>query len=112
MIANFKYVDKSTPIHRLDPRTKLLLLLAAAFTAASLRDLRALLVLLALAVVYYALARLSWRDTRNAWRFFLFFIVVIVGFNTLIAGAGGDGQGAIVLLRLPLGIAITWVNLI
>src|SRR3712207_3696444 len=98
MIASFKYVDKSTPIHRLDPRTKIVLLLAAAFTAASVRDLRALLVLLALAVLYYALARLSWRDTRAAWRFFLFFIVVVVGFNTVISGAGGGEQGAVVLL--------------
>ncbi len=111
MIATFKYVDKSTPIHRLDPRTKFVLLLAAAFTAASLRDLRALLGLLALAVVYYALARLSWRDTRTAWRFFLFFIVIIVGFNTVIAGAGG-AEGGPVLLRLPFGIAITWPNVI
>jgi energy-coupling factor transport system permease protein len=112
MIATFKYIDKSTPIHRLDPRTKIVLLLCAAFTAASIRDLRALLVLLGLAIVYYAMARLPWRDTRGAWRFFLFFIVVIVGFNTIIAGAGGGDQGDIVLLRWPFGIAITWQNIV
>jgi energy-coupling factor transport system permease protein len=112
MIASFKYIDKSTPIHRLDPRTKIVLLLCAAFTAASIRDLRALLLLLALAVVYYSLARLPWSATRSAWRFFLFFIVVIVGFNTLIAGAGGGGTGEIVLVRLPFGIAVTWQNIV
>ena len=112
MIASFKYVDKSTPIHRLDPRTKIVLLLAAAFTAASLRDLRALLALLVMAMVYYALAQLPWRDTRHAWRFFLFFILVVVGFNTLIAGAGGNEAGGVVLLDLPLGIVITWAKLI
>ena len=111
MIASFKYIDKATPIHRLDPRTKIVLLLAAAFTAASLRDLRALLVLFALATTYFTLAQLRWRDTRTAWRFFLFFIVVVVGFNTLIAGAGG-GAGETVLAQLPFGIAITWENLI
>jgi energy-coupling factor transport system permease protein len=112
MIASFKYLDKSTPIHRLDPRTKIVLLLCAAFTAASLRDLRALLVLLALTIVYYALARLPWKETRTAWKFFLFFIVVVVGFNTLIAGSGAPDQGAVVLVRLPLGIQITWQNVI
>jgi energy-coupling factor transport system permease protein len=112
MIASFKYLDKPTPIHRLDPRTKIVLLLCAAFTAASLRDLRALLVLLLLSIVYYSLARLPWRETRAAWRFILFFIVVLVGFNTLILGTAGAGQQAIVLLRLPLGIQITWPNVI
>ena len=112
MLANFKYIDIATPIHRLDPRTKIVLLLCAAFTVASLRDLRALLPLLVLAMIYYALARLPWRATRAAWRFFLFFIVVIVGFNTLIAGTGRAEPGDIVLVRLPFGIDITWRNLI
>jgi energy-coupling factor transport system permease protein len=112
MIASFKYLDKSTPIHRLDPRTKIVLLLCTAFTAASVRDLRALLALLALAIIYYALARLPWRETRAAWRFIIFFIFVLAGFNTLILGAGAVGQDAIVLLRLPLGIQITWQTLI
>jgi energy-coupling factor transport system permease protein len=88
------------------------LLLCAAFTAASLRDLRALLALLALAIVYYALARLPWSATRRAWSFFLFFIVVVVGFNTLIAGSGRPDPNAIVLVQLPLGIQITWQNVI
>jgi energy-coupling factor transport system permease protein len=112
MIASFKYIDKSTPIHRLDPRTKIVLLLCAAFTAASIRDLRALGFLLGLAIVYYTLARLPWSATRGAWRFFLFFIVVIVGFNTLIAGAAGGDDGSVVLLRLPFGIDVTWQNVI
>jgi energy-coupling factor transport system permease protein len=112
MIANFSYVEKSSFIHRLDPRTKIILLLAAAFTAASLRDLRVLFVLLVLAVCYYALARLPWSATRRAWRFFIFFIVVVVGFNTIIAGAGSSEVNAVVLLRLPLGILVTWANLI
>lgn len=112
MIASFKYIDKSTPIHRLDPRTKIVLLLCAGFTAASLRDLRALLVLLLLAIVYYTLARLPWSATRNAWRFFIFFIVVIVGFNTVLLGAGSTSQNSLVLWQLPLGIAITWENIV
>jgi energy-coupling factor transport system permease protein len=112
MIASFKYLEKSTPIHRLDPRTKIVLLLCAACTAASLRDLRALLALLALAIVYYALAQLPWSATRRAWNFFLFFIVVVVGFNTLIAGSGRPDPNTIELVQLPLGIQITWQNII
>lgn len=112
MIATFKYIEQSTPIHRLDPRTKLVLLLVATFTAASLRDLRLLVPLLALTVVYYSLARLPWRETRGAWSFFFFFIIVLVGVNTLFSGTWSADPNPIVLLQLPFGIAVTWRSLI
>lgn len=112
MIATFQYIASDSPVHRLDPRTKIIMLLCAAFTAAALRDLRALAALLALAIVYYSLARLPWRATRTAWTFFLFFIVVVVSVNTLIAGSGGRSDDSVVLLQLPLGIRITWQNVI
>jgi energy-coupling factor transport system permease protein len=112
MIASFRYLNTATPIHRLDPRTKIVLVLCTAFTAATVRDLRALAALLALALIYYALARLPWRETRAAWRFIFVFIFILVGVNTLILGAGGNQPGALVLLRLPLGIRITWPNVI
>src|SRR5690242_11716206 len=101
MIASFKYLDKPTPIHRLDPRAKIVMLLSTAFTAATVRDLRALVVLLALAAIYYALARLPWAETRAAWKFIFVFIFVLVGVNTLILGTGTSATGAIVLVRLP-----------
>lgn len=112
MIANFKYIDAATPIHRLDPRTKIVLLLCVSLIAAALRDLRVLLALLALTALYYSLARLPWRATRTAWTFILFLIIFVVGFNTLIAGTGQVDQGSVVLLRLPLGIRISWQNVI
>jgi energy-coupling factor transport system permease protein len=112
MIASFKYLNTSTPIHRLDPRTKIVLMLCTAFTAATVRDLRALAGLLALALLYYALARLPWRETRAAWRFIFVFIFILVGVNTLILGTAGNQPGALVLLRLPLGIRISWPNVI
>ncbi|NJM07084.1 energy-coupling factor transporter transmembrane protein EcfT [Candidatus Gracilibacteria bacterium] len=113
MIASFKYYPSNSPIHRLDPRTKFALLLVATFSAALLPDLRVLLVLLALAVLYYSLARLPWQQTRTAWSFFIFFIVVVVGFNTVIAGAGSGGaDSSPVLLPLPLGLDITWRDVI
>ena len=112
MIASFKYLDTNTPIHRLDPRTKIVLMLCTAFTAATVRDLRALALLLALALLYYSLARLPWRETRGAWRFIFFFIFILVGINTLLLGSAGSQPGAVVLVRLPLGIRITWPNVV
>lgn len=112
MIASFKYHKKDTVIHRLDPRTKFVLLLCVAFTAATITDLRVLLVILALAALYYFLARLPWRETRAAWKFIFFFIFVLVGFSTLIFGAANHEENPIVLVALPFGFTITWQNVI
>lgn len=112
MIANFQYLPRSTPIHRLDPRTKIILLLCATTTAAFLTDLRLLLGLICVAFVYYSLARLPWSVTRRAWTFFLVFIVLVVGLNTLIAGASNARPDDLVLFRLPPGIQITWQKVI
>jgi energy-coupling factor transport system permease protein len=113
MIANFVYIDKPTIIHRLDPRTKILLVLCVAFTAGSLRDIRALTALLILSFIYYSLARLPWHATKRAWTFILFFIVIMVGINSLFLGTGTVGEDTTpVLLSLPIGITITWSMLI
>jgi len=111
VIVHFTYIPGVSPIHRLDPRTKLILLLCSAFTAASLQDLRVLLVLLALAAFYYSLARLPWRATRAAWSFFLFFIVFLVGSNTLLMGTGTLQTGDLVLVRLGW-MKISWHGVI
>lgn len=89
-----------------------MLLLCVAFTAATIADLRVLLVILALAALYYFLARLPWRETRAAWKFIFFFIFVLVGFSTLIFGAANHEENSIVLVALPFGFTITWQNVI
>ena len=112
MIASFKYIDKPTFVHRLDPRTKIIITLVTAFTAAMIRDLRVLAAVLALALVYYLLARIPWREVRAAWTFIFFFIFILVGLNTLLLGSGSNEPNDVVLVQFPFGIALSWANLI
>ncbi|MCU0519725.1 MAG: energy-coupling factor transporter transmembrane protein EcfT [Anaerolineae bacterium] len=75
-------------------------------------DIRFLLCFLGVVLVQYALARVTWAETRRGWTFILIFAVGIVALNTLFTGRGGPGevlQGGHVLWRTDwrvLGLAI------
>ena len=53
----FLYLDRDTPIHRLDPRTKILLTLLSFAMALMFRDIPVLLVVTALVLFIEALRR-------------------------------------------------------
>ena len=87
MFATFKYLPGQTFVHRLDPRTKLMVIALVTIGTVVVDDVRVLLVLLALSLVYYALARLPWRLTWQAWAVVLFFSIVLIGlFNATLFG--------------------------
>jgi energy-coupling factor transport system permease protein len=87
MFATFKYLPGQSFIHRLDPRTKLIVFILLTMGTIIIDDIRMMLPLLGLALVYYALARLPWRETWRAWLFVLFFSFVLIGlFSTTLFG--------------------------
>lgn len=102
MLVTFKYLAKETPIQRLDPRAKFIFLLCFLFSVTQFWDLRLLLLFFALALGYYALAQLPFRETRRAWFFIVFFAVVLVGINTIFTRGGRRFETVHVLFRLPL----------
>lgn len=102
MLVTFKYLAKDTPIHRLDPRAKFIFLLCFLLSVTQFWDLRVLLAFFGLAMGYYALARLPFRETRRAWFFMVFFAVVLVGVNTLFVRGGRRFETEHILFRLPL----------
>ena len=79
MFATFKFLPGQTVIHRLDPRTKLLVIVLATVGTVLVDDVRVLLALLVVALAYYSLARLPWRSTWRAWAVVLFFSIVLIG---------------------------------
>jgi energy-coupling factor transport system permease protein len=79
VFATFKYLPGQTFIHRLDPRTKLIVIALVTVTTVVVDDVRVLLALFVLALGYYALARLPWRLTWKAWAVVLFFSIVLIG---------------------------------
>ena len=102
MLVTFEYLAKDTPIHRLDPRAKFIFLLCFLFSVTQFWDLRLLLAFFGVAMGYYALARLPFRETRRAWFFMVFFAVVLVGVNTLFVRGGRRFETEHILFRLPL----------
>lgn len=92
MLINFPYIKRDSPIHRLDPRSKLILLLAFGFAAAQTSNFWVILAGFILAAFYYSQAHLKWIETRRAWIFIIALNVMLIGVNYFLSG-GGVVQG-------------------
>ena len=88
MLIAWRYRERDTIIQRLDPRARIIFMLTMLFSIIQFWDLRIELLFLGIAVLQYALARLTWRETRRAWilvSFIIFFMTVL----TFFTGRGG-----------------------
>ncbi len=105
MLINFPYIKRDTPIHRLDPRAKLILLLAFGFAAAQTSNFWVILAGFILAAFYYHQARLKWIETRRAWILIIALNVMLLVVNYFLSGGavvqGVDLSHQHVLFTLP-----------
>lgn len=92
MLINFPYIKRDTPIHRLDPRVKLVLLFLYGFAAAQTSNMIFMLCGLIMAATYYSLARLKWSETKRAWIFIIIINFMIIVVNYFLS-AGAVVQG-------------------
>src|SRR5579875_180407 len=92
MLINFPYIKRDTPIHRLDPRAKFLLLLGWGLAAAQTSNFWFMLVGFTGAAWYYSLARLKWSETRRVWYFIIFLNFMLIFVNYFLSG-GAIVQG-------------------
>ncbi|MBM4464285.1 MAG: energy-coupling factor transporter transmembrane protein EcfT [Chloroflexi bacterium] len=88
MLIAWKYRERDTIIQRLDPRARIIFMLAMLFSVIQFWDLRITLGFLALALAQYFLARLTWRDTRRAW-LLISILIVFMTILTFLTGRGG-----------------------
>ena len=88
MLIAWKYRERNTIIQRLDPRARIIFMLAMLFSVIQFWDLRVTLGFLALALTQYFLARLTWRDTRRAW-LLISILIVFMTILTFLTGRGG-----------------------
>lgn len=88
MLIAWRYRERDTLIQRLDPRARIILMLALLFSIIQFWDLRVILVFFAFAVLQYALSRLTWRETRRVW-IIVTFIIFFMTFLTFLTGRGG-----------------------
>ncbi|HEC36214.1 MAG TPA: energy-coupling factor transporter transmembrane protein EcfT, partial [Anaerolineae bacterium] len=60
MLIAWRYRERDTIIQRLDPRARLIFMLAMLFSIIQFWDLRIMLLFLGVGVLQYTLARLTW----------------------------------------------------
>jgi energy-coupling factor transport system permease protein len=112
MLIAWKYRERGTRYQRLNPRVRLLVILALVFSIIQIWDLRVLLVFFALAMLQYIAARLSWREMRLTWTILGAFITMIT-LLTFLTGRGGlnvfedtqilwQGQGVLAWLTVSV----------
>lgn len=92
MLINFNYVKRDTPIHRLDPRVKFVLLMAYALSAAQTSNLWFILLGFIGTLLYYRATQLTWSETRRTWIFVFFLCFIFVVVNYFLSG-GANVQG-------------------
>lgn len=88
MLIAWRYRERDTIIQRLDPRARIIFMLAMLFSIVQFWDLRVMLVFLGIALLQYGLARLTWQETRRVW-ILISFIILVMTTLTFITGRGG-----------------------
>ena len=105
MLINFPYIKRDTPIHRLDPRTKFVLLFALGFAVAQTSNFWVMFACLLGAAFYYRQAHLKWVETKRAWYLIIALNVMIIFVNYFLSGGsvvqGVDLTHQHVLFTLP-----------
>ena len=81
-----RYLGRGSWLARRDPRVLILVVALFIFTVLQVWDLRVVLLLLLLAVLYYRSGGIPWRQIRRNWAIVFVFIGFIVFVNTIVAG--------------------------
>jgi energy-coupling factor transport system permease protein len=88
MLIAWRYRERNTLIQRLDPRARIIFMLAMLFSIIQFWDLRIMLLFLGGAALQFGLARLTWRETRRVW-ILISFIILFMTTLTFLTGRGG-----------------------
>lgn len=100
-----RYLGRGSWLARRDPRVLILALAAYVLAAVQVWDLRLLVPMALVAVVYYRSARIPWRAVRAQWAYITFFISFIILVNTVLTGGelrGFREADLHIYFRLPL----------
>lgn len=81
-----RYLGRGSWLSRRDPRLLVLTVVCFVFTAIQVWDVRLMLVLAGIALVYYRSAGIPFRAVRRQWAFVIFFVTLLVLVNGVIAG--------------------------
>jgi len=98
-LIQIKYFPGNTLLHRLDPRTKFLLLIFFIFIEVAFLDVRVLLLPFIASIILYLSARIPFREVKSTWKFLLTVIVLIASVNVFFSLVGTSVAQPHVLAR-------------
>lgn len=108
-IPRIKYLGRDSPLDRLNPLSKLVMLVGATITIFIIQATWQLLTMLAVLVLLFPVARVRFWEFRAAARFFLVFSLLLMLIHALFVQVGHVAWEA----RLgPIHIVITWGGLL
>ncbi len=93
MLVTWKYRPRGSVVEEFDPRARWIFSFLILIALTQFWDLRFLLFFLFVVMAQYALARVTWAETKRAWLFILIFVVGIVALNTTLHRAWGHDGG-------------------
>jgi energy-coupling factor transport system permease protein len=80
-MIRIKYFPGNTLLHRLDPRTKFLLVVLFIVVEVALLDIRLLLFPFLASLVLYVSTKVPWKEVKGTWKFILTIMAVISAVN-------------------------------
>jgi energy-coupling factor transport system permease protein len=110
MLVSLSYRPRGSVIEKFDPRARWIFSFAFLFSIVQFWDARFLLFFFLIAILQYAMTRLTWRETHRAWTMIIIIVSSMVIINTLITSAGTIGsvmQGGHSVLNLHFTLPIT-----
>jgi len=87
-MIQIKYFPGNTLLHRLDPRTKFLLVVLFIFIEVSFLDIRLLLFPFVASILLYLSAKIPFKEVKGTWKFLFTIIVFISSVNALFTFLG------------------------
>jgi len=91
MLISWSYRARNSLMEMFDPRARWIFSFAFLFAATQFWDARYLVILFALALLWYFSAEVGWNETRRAWTFVWFLLFVMIFVNTILTGGGAGG---------------------
>jgi len=85
MLTTFSYIQHDSFVHRLDPRTKLIVLFAYSFAMLQTSNVWIVAAGFVLALLYFRASKLTWEETKSTWRLVLPLMLLLPVINYILA---------------------------
>ena len=98
-MIKIKYFPGNTFLHKLDPRTKFLLLILFIVSEVAFLDIRFLVFPFVASILLYLSAKIPFKEVKSTWRFLLTIIVIISAINAFFTFLGTSVPNPHVIVR-------------